>query len=63
MEERQFDGVTFADRERGIEGMFADNDTQVNSEETFLLHYHNVIHFKGGHRLDDTAINMRYLYL
>ena len=56
MEERQFDGVTFADQER-VWGMFGDNDTQVNYEETFLQHYHNVIHFKGGHRLDDTAIN------
>jgi len=56
MEERQFDGVTFADQER-VWGMFGDNDTQVNCEEIFLQHYHNVIHFKGGHRLDDTAIN------
>ena len=37
--------------------MFGDNDTQVNCEETFLRHYDNVVHFKGGHRLDDTAIN------
>ena len=56
MEERQFDGVTFADQER-VWGMFGDNDTQVNCEETFLLHYHNLIHFKGGHRLDETTIN------
>ena len=56
MEERQFDGVTFADQER-VWGMFGDNDTQVNCEDAFLRHYHNVVHFKGGHRLDDTAIN------
>ena len=56
MEEHQFDGVTFTDQER-VWGMFGDNDTQVNCEEAFLRHYHNVVHFKGGHRLDDTAIN------
>lgn len=56
MEEHQFDGIVPIDQER-VWGMFGDNDTQVNCEETFLLHYHNVIHFKGGHRLDDTAIN------
>ena len=56
MEEHQFDGIVPIDQER-VWGMFGDNDTQVNCEETFLLHYHNVIHFKGGHRLDETTIN------
>ena len=56
MEGHQFDGVTFTDQER-VWGMFGDKDTQVNCEETFLRHYHNEVHFKGGHRLDDTAIN------
>jgi len=37
--------------------MFGINDTQVNCEEAFLQHYHNIIHFSGGHRLDDVTIN------
>ena len=56
MEERQFDGITPTDQER-VWGMFGDYDTQVNCEKDFLQYYHNVVHFKGGHRLDDTAIN------
>jgi len=56
MEEYLFDGVTPTDQER-VWGMFGDHDTQVNCEEAFLQHYNNVVHFKGGHRLDDTAIN------
>ena len=56
MEARQFDGVTPSDSER-VWGMFGINDTQVNCEEAFLQHYHNIIHFSGGHRLDDITIN------
>ena len=56
MEEHQFEGVTPVEQER-VWGMFGSDDTQVNCEEEFLLHYHNVIHFSGGHRLDDTAIS------
>ena len=56
MEARQFDGVTPSDSER-VWGMFGINDTQVNCEEAFLQHYHNIIHFSGGHRLDDVTIN------
>ena len=56
MELRQFDGVTPSDTER-VWGMFGNNDMQVNCEETFLQYYHNIIHFSGGHRLDDTTIN------
>ena len=56
MEARQFDGVTPSDKER-VWGMFGINDTQVNSEDAFLQHYHNIIHFSGGHRLDDITIN------
>ena len=56
MEARQFDGVTPSDSER-VWGMFGINDTQVNCEEAFFLHYHNIIHFSGGHRLDDITIN------
>ena len=56
MEACQFDGVTPSDTER-VWGMFGNNDMQVNCEEAFLQYYHNVIHFSGGHRLDNTAIN------
>jgi hypothetical protein len=56
MEARQFDGVTPSETER-VWGMFGINDTQENCEETFLQHYHNIIHFSGGHRLDDMTIN------
>jgi hypothetical protein len=56
METRQFDGVTPSDKER-VWGMFGINDTQVNCEDAFLQHYHNIIHFSGGHRLDDITIN------
>ena len=56
MEARQFDGVTPAETER-VWGMFGNNYTQVNCKDAFLQHYHNVIHFSGGHRLDDTTIN------
>jgi len=56
MEARQFDGVTPSDTER-VWGMFGINDTQVNCEEAFLQHYHNIIHFSDGHRLDDITIN------
>ena len=56
MEAHQFDGVTLAETEK-VWGMFGNNDTQVNCEEAFLQYYHNVIHFSGGHRLDNTAIN------
>ena len=56
VEAHQFDGVTPAETER-VWGMFGNNDTQVNCEDAFLQHYHNVIHFSGGHRLDDTTIN------
>lgn len=37
--------------------MFGIHDTLVNCEDTFLQHYHHVIHFDGEHRLDDTTIN------
>ena len=56
METHQFDSVTPAETER-VWGMFGSNDTQMNCEEAFLQYYHNVIHFSGGHRLDDTTIN------
>lgn len=56
METSQFDGVTPAETER-VWGMFGNNDMQVNSEEAFLQYYHNIIHFSGGHRLDDVTIN------
>ena len=56
MEAHQFDGVTLAEAEK-VWGMFGNNDTQVNCEDAFLQYYHNVIHFSGGHRLDDTAID------
>ena len=56
METSQFDGVTPAETER-VWGMFGNNDMQVNSEEAFLQYYHNIIHFSGGHRLDDITIN------
>ena len=56
MEEHQFDGVTPAEQER-VWGMFGSGDTLVNCEEEFLQHYHNVIHFSGGHRLDDSVIS------
>lgn len=56
METSQFDGVTPAETER-VWGMFGKNDMQVNCEEAFLQYYHNVIHFSGGHRLDDVTIN------
>ena len=56
MENSQFNGVTPAETER-VWGMFGNNDMQVNSEEAFLQYYHNIIHFSGGHRLDDVTIN------
>lgn len=55
MEEHQFDAVTDIDREQ-VWGMFADNDTQVNEEPLFLQHYTQVVHFSGGHRLDEAVI-------
>ena len=56
MEAHQFDSVTPAKKER-VWGMFGSNDMQVNCEDAFLQHYHNIIHFSGGHRLDDTTIS------
>ena len=56
MEAHQFDSVTPAEKER-VWGMFGSNDMQVNCEDAFLQHYHNIIHFSGGHRLDDTTIS------
>ena len=56
METSQFDGVTPAETER-VWGMFGNNDMQVNCEKVFLQYYHNIIHFSGGHRLDDITIN------
>ena len=56
MEAHQFDGVTPAEAER-VWGMFGSNDMQVNCEDAFLQYYHNIIHFSGAHRLDDTTIN------
>lgn len=55
MEERQFDGITEADRKQ-VWGMFADNDQQVNGESLFLQYYSQVIHFSGEHRMDDRVI-------
>ena len=55
MEEHQFDGITDEDR-RHVWGMFADNDRQVNCESLFQLHYHQIIHFSGEHRMDNTVI-------
>lgn len=55
MEERQFDGITNEDREN-VYGLFADNDTTVNCEDTFRQHYKNVIHFHGEHRLNRQVI-------
>ena len=56
MEEHQFDGITPSEQKR-VWGMFGIHDTLVNCEDTFLQHYHHVIHFDGEHRLDDTTIN------
>ena len=56
VEAHQFDGITPSDTEQ-VWGMFGINDTHVNGEEAFLQHYHNIIHFSGGHRLDDITIN------
>ena len=55
-EEHQFDGITPSEQKR-VWGMFGIHDTRVNCEDTFLQHYHHVIHFDGEHRLDDTTIN------
>ena len=55
MEEHQFDGISDEDR-RHVWGMFADNDRQVNCESLFQLHYHQIIHFSGEHRMDNTVI-------
>lgn len=55
MESHQFDSISPEEQEK-VWGMFGDSDTQVNCEEEFLRHYHNVVHFKGGHRLDNAAI-------
>ena len=56
VEAHQFDGITPSDTEQ-VWGMFGINDTHVNGEEAFLQHYHNIILFSGGHRLDDITIN------
>lgn len=55
MEAHQFDGITDEDRKM-VWGLFADNDQQVNCEPLFLQHYNQVVHFSGGHRLDEHAI-------
>ncbi len=55
MEAHQFDGITDEDREN-VYGLFADNDTTVNCENLFLLHYKNIIHFHGEHRLNRQVI-------
>lgn len=55
MEEHQFDGITDEDR-RQVWGFFADNDRQVNCESVFMEHYSQVVHFHGGHRMDEEAI-------
>lgn len=57
MEERQFEGITDNDREQ-VWGLFADNDQLVNYETLFSEHYSQVIHFQGGHRLDNEAIKV-----
>lgn len=56
MEEHQFDGVTPEERER-VWGLFATHDELVNCEDTFVQHYYNVVHFSGGHRLDEATIS------
>jgi len=56
MEAHQFNGITPGEAER-VWGMFGNNDSQVNCENVFRQYYHNVIHFSGGHRLDDITIN------
>lgn len=55
MESHQFDTICPEEQEK-VWGMFGDSDTQVNCEEEFLRHYHNIVHFKGGHRLDNATI-------
>ena len=56
MEKHQFDEVTPVEQNK-VWGLFGSNDTLVNCEEEFLQHYRNIIHFSGGHRLDDITIN------
>ena len=56
MEDHQFDGVTPEERER-VWGLFGTHDELVNCEDTFRQHYRNVLHFSGGHRLDEATIN------
>lgn len=55
MEAHQFDGITDDDRKL-VWGMFADKDGQVNSEPLFSQYYQQVLHYSGGHRLDENAI-------
>lgn len=56
MEAHQFDGVNSEDQDK-VWALFGSNDTQVNCEEEYLKHYQHVVHFLGGHRLDDRTIN------
>ena len=56
MEEHQFDGV-IPEESECVWGLFGSNDTLVNCEDTFRQHYRNVLHFNGGHRLDEATIH------
>lgn len=55
MESKQFDGVT-PDECKKVWGMFGDMDDHVSCEDVFKEYYKNVVHFSGGHRLDDQTI-------
>ena len=55
METHQFEGVTEKEQE-AVFGLFGDEDTTVNCKDFFLQHYKNVIHFHGGHRLNEDVI-------
>jgi predicted esterase YcpF (UPF0227 family) len=51
MDAHQFNDITDDDKEN-VYGLFADNDTTVNCDDIFRLHYKNVVHFHGEHRLN-----------
>jgi predicted esterase YcpF (UPF0227 family) len=56
MEERQFDGITPADREL-CWGIFGRRDERVHGYDEFVSHYPHAEWFDGPHRLNDTVID------
>ncbi len=62
MEAKQFDGVTPEERKK-VWGMFGDMDDHVSCEDIFTQHYHQIIHFSGGHRLDEIIIEQVLIVL